>query len=57
MALADRSGHCGFGFWYQKARQYCKDLGSAVKGFKDGIKDGETPAAKSEDKPVETDKR
>ncbi|MBY0445069.1 MAG: Sec-independent protein translocase subunit TatA [Burkholderiales bacterium] len=43
-------------FGTKKLGNIGKDLGSAVKGFKDGIKDGETPAAKTEDKPVDTNK-
>lgn len=35
-------------FGTKKLRNMGSDLGGAVKGFKDGMKEGETPAAKED---------
>ncbi|EKU31154.1 twin arginine translocase protein A [Alcaligenes sp. HPC1271] len=39
MALADRSGHRCLVFGTKKLRNIGSDLGGAVKGFKEGMKD------------------
>ena len=40
MALVDRSVDCCDGVRHQKLKNMGSDLGGAVKGFKDGMKEG-----------------
>jgi sec-independent protein translocase protein TatA len=40
-------------FGTKKLKNIGSDLGSAVKGFKDGVKDGTTTNASTADKPAE----
>lgn len=47
LALVDSSVDCCLGVWHQKLKNMGSDLGGAVKGFKDGMKDG---GASAEDK-------
>jgi hypothetical protein len=43
LALADRAADRGAGVRHQEAEEHRLDLGGAVKGFKDGMKDGSAP--------------
>ena len=45
MALVNRALNHHFGVWHQKLKNIGADLGGAVKGFKDGVKDGSAPPA------------
>jgi TatA/E family protein of Tat protein translocase len=53
--LADRPGHRGLVFGTKKLKNIGSDLGGAVKGFKDGIKDGSTSTDTPGQKPIKWD--
>lgn len=49
MALAYSFSSCSFSVWYIKTQNVGKDLGGAIKGFKEGMKEAQD---EFEDKPV-----
>lgn len=53
MALVNCFVDSGFGVWHQKLKGLGGDLGGAVKGFKDGMRDGSAAAEDKSDAPAQ----